>query len=225
MKITVKGKRPYVAARDALHQVANMEKILNSTRKQLSERDAELEAFKNKAKARENVLIHEQREKAQWEKKHEGEIRALKEKYEKTISEMKKDFENGSQEQEQSMEAEFLEWKNKLNKERAVKNKYVLAYGTASLMFKSIYDFALEVEAIQDIDETVRAAVPRPDKIFRSKIGPKINLEDMVSNVIRDGAGFDDNFNVMVDMMKQIDLELPLCIDVTKDKEPMWQLI
>ena len=38
MKVTVKGKRPYVVAREALHQVSNMEKILNSTKQKLEER-------------------------------------------------------------------------------------------------------------------------------------------------------------------------------------------
>ena len=42
MTVTVKGKRPYLVAREAMHQVSNMEKILASTREKLTEREQEL---------------------------------------------------------------------------------------------------------------------------------------------------------------------------------------
>ena len=57
MKITVKGKRPFLVAREAMHQVANMEKILGSTREKLSEREQELDSCKKRSTERENLLI------------------------------------------------------------------------------------------------------------------------------------------------------------------------
>ena len=77
MTVTVKGKRPYLVAREAMHQVSNMEKILASTREKLCERDQEIASNKKRSAERENLLISANKKIEKLENAHEAEIRCL----------------------------------------------------------------------------------------------------------------------------------------------------